>query len=45
MAWMAFLVMVLSRIQVDFYSMCEHHMMPFFGKYWFAYIPNPKVRY
>lgn len=22
-----------------FYSMCEHHMMPFFGKYWFAYIP------
>ena len=28
----------------DFYSMCEHHMMPFFGKYWFAYIPNPKGR-
>ena len=26
----------------DFYSMCEHHIMPFFGKYWFAYIPNPK---
>jgi GTP cyclohydrolase I len=26
----------------DFYSMCEHHMMPFFGKYYFAYIPNPK---
>lgn len=26
----------------DFYSVCEHHMMPFFGKYWFAYIPNPK---
>lgn len=25
-----------------FYSMCEHHMMPFFGKYYFAYIPNPK---
>lgn len=24
-----------------FYSMCEHHMMPFFGKYVFAYIPNP----
>lgn len=28
----------------DFYSCCEHHMMPFFGKYWFAYIPNPKGR-
>ena len=26
----------------DFYSVCEHHQMPFFGKYWFAYIPNPK---
>lgn len=24
-----------------YYSMCEHHMMPFFGKYYFAYIPNP----
>lgn len=28
----------------DFYSCCEHHMMPFFGKYWFAYIPSPKGR-
>ena len=26
----------------NFYSCCEHHMMPFFGHYWFAYIPNPK---
>ena len=25
----------------EFYSMCEHHMMPFFGKYYFAYIPSP----
>lgn len=25
-----------------FYSMCEHHMMPFFGNYHFAYIPHPK---
>ena len=24
----------------DYYSMCEHHMMPFFGKYYFAYIPK-----
>ena len=28
----------------DFYSMCEHHQMPFFGRYWFAYIPNAKGR-
>ena len=26
----------------DFYSYCEHHMVPFFGKYWFGYIPHPK---
>lgn len=26
----------------NFYSMCEHHMMPFFGNYHFAYIPHPK---
>lgn len=25
-----------------FYSMCEHHAMPFFGRYWFAYIPHPQ---
>lgn len=24
----------------DFYSHCEHHMVPFFGKYWFGYIPS-----
>ncbi len=23
----------------DFYSHCEHHMVPFFGRYWFGYIP------
>lgn len=28
----------------EYYSICEHHMMPFFGKYWFAYIPNSKGR-
>ena len=25
---------------IDFYSMCEHHMIPFFGKAHVAYIPN-----
>lgn len=24
----------------DFYSHCEHHMVPFFGQYWFGYIPS-----
>jgi GTP cyclohydrolase I len=28
---------------IDFYSMCEHHMLPFFGKAHVAYIPNGKV--
>lgn len=24
----------------EYYSMCEHHMLPFFGQYYFAYIPS-----
>ena len=28
---------------IDFYSLCEHHMLPFFGKVHMAYLPSGKI--
>lgn len=34
--------MIVTR-DIEFYSMCEHHMLPFFGTVTIGYIPNDKI--
>jgi len=34
--------MIVQR-DIDFYSLCEHHLLPFFGKAHVAYLPHHKI--
>lgn len=34
---------VVIQKDIEFYSLCEHHMLPFFGKVHIAYLPDKKV--
>lgn len=34
--------MIIAK-HIDFYSICEHHMLPFYGKAYVGYIPGTKI--
>ena len=34
---------MIIQTDIAFYSLCEHHMIPFFGNATIAYIPNKKI--
>lgn len=34
---------LITVTNIKFYSLCEHHIIPFFGKVHIAYIPNKKI--
>jgi GTP cyclohydrolase I len=34
---------LVTAVNIDFYSLCEHHIIPFFGKVHIGYIPNGKI--
>lgn len=34
---------LVTASNIEFYSLCEHHMLPFFGKVHIGYVPNGKV--